>query len=63
MLLGWNVLNPVYLDIFIVLPVISFVMKEPLSNAVEHKTVKPEEGWGGYIAQSIFELIDVLLTF
>ena len=63
MLLGWNVLNPVYLGIFIVLPVISFVMKEPLSNAVEHKTVKPEEGWGGYIAQSIFELIDVLLTF
>ena len=63
MLLGWNVLNPVYLGIFIVLPVISFVMKEPLSNAVEHKTVKPEEGWGGYTAQSIFELIDVLLTF
>lgn len=63
MLLGWNVLNPVYLGIFIVLPVISFVMKEPLNNAVEHKTVKPEEGWGGYIAQSIFELIDVLLTF
>lgn len=63
MLLGWNVLNPVYLGIFIVLPVISFAMKEPLSNAVEHKTVKPEEGWGGYIAQSIFELIDVLLTF
>lgn len=63
MLLGWNVLNPVYLGIFIVLPVISFVMKEPLSNAVEHKTVKPEEGWGGYIAQSFFELIDVLLTF
>ena len=63
MLLRWNVLNPVYLGIFIVLPVISFVMKEPLSNAVEHKTVKPEEGWGGYIAQSIFELIDVLLTF
>lgn len=63
MLLGWNVLNPVYLGIFIVLPVISFVMKEPLSNAVEHKTVKPEEGWGGYIAQAIFELIDVLLTF
>lgn len=63
MLLGWNVLNPVYFGIFIVLPVISFVMKEPLSNAVEHKTVKPEEGWGGYIAQSIFELIDVLLTF
>lgn len=63
MLLGWNVFNPVYLGFFIVLPVISFVMKEPLSNAVEHKTVKPEEGWGGYIAQSIFELIDVLLTF
>jgi V/A-type H+/Na+-transporting ATPase subunit I len=63
MLLQWNILNPVYIVIFFVLPVISFVMKEPLSNAVEHKEVKPKEGWGGYITQSIFELIDVLLTF
>ena len=63
MLLGWKVLNPVYIVVFFVLPVICFVMKEPLSNAVEHKTVKPAEGWGGYITQSIFELIDVLLTF
>lgn len=63
MLLGMNVLNPVYIIVFFVLPVICFVMKEPLSNAVEHRTVKPKEGWGGYITQSIFELIDVLLTF
>lgn len=63
MLLGWNVLNIVYIVVFFVLPVICFVMKEPLSNAVEHKTVKPAEGWGGYITQSIFELVDVLLTF
>lgn len=63
MVLNWNILNPVYIIICFVLPVICFVMKEPLSNAVEHKTVKPKEGWGGYITQSIFELIDVLLTF
>lgn len=63
MLLQWNVLNPIYIVVFFVLPVISFLMKEPLENAVEHKQVKPKEGWGGYIVQSIFELIDVLLTF
>lgn len=63
MLLKWKVLNPVYITVFFILPVVCFVMKEPLSNAVEHKPVKPKEGWGGYITQSIFELIDVLLTF
>lgn len=64
MALKWdNFPNVPYIIIFFVLPVICFVMKEPLSNAVEGRQVKPEEGWGGYIVQSIFELIDVLLTF
>lgn len=64
MLLNWdNFPNMIYIIVFFVLPVICFVMKEPLTCAVEGKTITPKEGWGGYIVQSIFELIDVLLTF
>lgn len=58
-----NLINPIYITICFVLPIISFMMKEPLSNAIEHHPIKPKEGWGGFITQSIFELLDVLLTF
>jgi V/A-type H+-transporting ATPase subunit I len=62
-LLKINLINPLYIIVFFVLPVVCFVMKEPFGAAVEGKPVKPKEGWGGYVTQSIFELIDVLLTF
>ena len=55
--------NPLYIIICFVLPVICFVMKEPFTNAVEHKAMKPKEGWGGYVTQSIFEMIEILLSF
>jgi V/A-type H+-transporting ATPase subunit I len=60
---GVSMLNPIFYTVCIALPLICFLMKEPLCNAVEHRTVKPKEGWGGYITMSIFELLDVLLTF
>ena len=63
MLFKVNVINPLTIGVCIVLPIICFVMKEPLTSLVEHEPVTPKEGWGGYIMQSIFELIDVLLTF
>lgn len=63
MLLKLNVLNPFFIIVFLVLPVVLMIMKEPLTNAIEHKTVKPREGWGGYIVQECFEMLDTLLTF
>jgi V/A-type H+-transporting ATPase subunit I len=62
-MLGSSVLNPVYIVVCFVLPVVCFIMKDPLSNAVEGRTVKPREGWGGYITQSIFEMIETLLSY
>ena len=63
-LVGVNIAkNPLYIAICFVLPVLCFIMKEPFSNAVEHRTVKPKEGWGGYVTQSIFEMIEILLSF
>ena len=58
-----NLINPVYIVVCFVLPIICFMMKEPLNNAIEHRPIRPKEGWGGFITQSIFELLDVLLTF
>lgn len=56
-------LSPVFVVIFAVLPLLCFLMQEPLNNLVMHKSVKPKEGWGGYVMQSIFEVIEVLLSF
>ena len=63
MVLKIKVLTPVYIIVFFILPVVCFVMIDPLTNLVEHRPVTPKEGWGGYITQSIFQLIDTLLTF
>jgi V/A-type H+-transporting ATPase subunit I len=63
MLFGVSLLNPIFYIVCIGLPLFCFLMKEPLSAAAEHRPIKPREGWGGYITMSIFELLDVLLTF
>ena len=38
-------------------------MKEPFTNLVEHKPMTPEEGWGGYVLQNIFEVLEIVLSF
>lgn len=63
MILGGNVLTPVYLIIFVGIPFICFMFKEPLSCVVEHKPAKPKEGWGSYVLQSIFEMIATILEY
>lgn len=55
--------SPVCIAVFAGIPLLCFLMQEPLNNLVMHKPVKPKEGWGGYIMQSIFEVIEVLLSF
>ena len=57
------ILSPFMIVLFAVLPLVCFLMQEPLHNLIEHRPVKPKEGWGGYFMQSIFEVIEVLLSF
>ena len=59
----YSILNLPGILICVVIPVICFLMKEPLSNAVMHKPVTPQEGWGGYITQNIFEVLEIMLSF
>lgn len=58
-----NVMTPLYILLCFGVPLVCFVMKEPLSHAIMHEEVKPKEGWGGYITQSIFETLEILLSF
>lgn len=62
--LGFNILNPVCIIVFVVLPVLIIFLKEPLEKILEgRKDVKPEGGIGGYIIESFFELFEVVLSF
>ena len=60
---GSPLLNPACMIIFVGVPVICFLMKEPFTNLVEHKPMTPEEGWGGYVLQNIFEVLEIILSF
>lgn len=57
------IMSPVLIILCAVVPLLCFLMQEPLHNLIEHRPVKPKEGWGGYFMQSIFEVIEVLLSF
>lgn len=58
-----NVLTPMYIIPFVVIPFLCFFFKEPLSAALKHENIKPHEGWGGYIMQTIFEMITICLEY
>ena len=38
-------------------------MHVPLKNLLHKQALKPHEGWGGYLVESIFELLEVVLSF
>ena len=62
--LGFNILNPICIVLFIVVPVLVMFLKEPLEGFIEkRKNVKPEGGIGSYMIESFFELFDVVLSF
>lgn len=58
-----NVFTPPLLIIFIALPLLGIMFHEPISNVIEKRGIKPEEGWGSYITVGFFELFEVLLSF
>ena len=62
MLMGISVFNPVYIVLLIVLPLILIFLKEPLTHKLAHEDMFPE-GVGGFVVESIFELLEVCLTF
>lgn len=62
LLLGNNVFTPVYIAVFIALPLIIIFLKEPLGHLLHRKKMFPD-GVGGFVIESFFEMFEVLLSF
>lgn len=63
MALNKDILSPITIGFFIVIPLVVMFLKEPLGNLINNKPVKPHEGWGGYFLESFFEMFEVLIGF
>ncbi len=58
-----RVLTPLYIVLCFIVPLLCFLLEEPLSHLLKKEAMRPREGWGGYITQSLFETIEILLSF
>ncbi len=58
-----QVANPLTIGLGIILPLVLILFRVPLKNFVAKVAITPHEGWGGYLTESIFELIEILLSF
>lgn len=64
LLSGINLLNPVFILVVIVLPILLMMFREPLGKlAAGKKKVKLEGGIGGFIMQNFFELFEFVLSY
>lgn len=61
---GINVLNPIFIILVVILPMLVMMFREPLTHLVSKKKhYKFEEGLGGFIMQNFFELFEYLLSY
>lgn len=60
--LGMQVMTMPYILLVIVLPLILIFFKEPLTHKIENKELFPE-GFGGFFVESLFESLEICLTF
>lgn len=63
MMLGINVLNPVYIIVLLVIPLLVMFAKEPLGKMIHGEKDLFPEGVGGFVAESFFELFEYVLSF
>ena len=59
---GVNLFTPVYIILFIAVPLLIMFLQEPLGNLVKKKKMF-HEGIGGFVIESFFEMFEVLLSF
>ena len=60
---GHTVPGNIMMIIFLGIPVLMFVFKEPLANLVQKKHKKMEESKGMFIVQAFFELFETMLSY
>lgn len=58
-----NFVNPINVVIFIAVPLVLIMFSEVLGPMLEGKKDWEPESWGNYLAQSIFELFEVVLSY
>lgn len=58
-----QVVNPITITLFIVLPLLMILFHIPLGKMIMKIKYQPHEGWGGFLVESIFELLEVVLSF
>lgn len=61
--MGWNILTLPYIIFLIVLPFLFIFFEEPLSKLINGDRDWMPESWGGYIAENLFESIEVILGY
>lgn len=62
LLSGNNLFTIPFVLICLILPLVLIFMKEPLTNKLENKAMYPE-GFGAFCIESIFELLEVCLSY
>lgn len=60
---GHKVPGNILMIIFLGIPVLLFVFKEPLTNLVEHNHKKMEESKAMFLVQGFFELFETMLSY
>ena len=63
MALGINVLTPLYIVPFFVVPLLLMSAKEPLGKICRGEKELFPEGVGGFVVENFFEMFEVLLSF
>lgn len=63
MMLNINVFNPLTIAMFVVFPLLCILLVEPLGHLMDKKNLAPHAGWGAYLVEGVFELIEVILSF
>ncbi len=60
---GHAIPGNILLVVFLGVPVLLFLFKEPLTNLIEHRQKKMEEGVVMFLVEGIFELIETMLSY
>lgn len=59
---GVKLFHPLYILIFILLPLLIILFKEPLSHKLRHQAMFPE-GFGAFFTEGFFELFEICLSY
>ncbi|MDD4212355.1 MAG: V-type ATPase 116kDa subunit family protein [Bacilli bacterium] len=57
-----NIINPITIAIFAIVPILMIFLKEPIERKLHHHKMFPN-GFGGFFVEGFFELFEVILSY